>query len=169
MVILSISVVQGPALAELGIHDNNAKLVTMRIRGIITFSFRQVLKHQPRFRIHVPQLSISGTVGCCQFGMPTGPVAPRPRMMSCKSIARLKPLLSRSAQKFQYVRVASVSPCNAFCDSNGGAPYTIVVSFVRSTPARNAYARSNNQLLSSGPPATASFLRLRSTTSTIED
>jgi hypothetical protein len=38
-VILSISVVQGPALAELGIHDNSAKLVTMRIRGIITFSF----------------------------------------------------------------------------------------------------------------------------------
>ena len=39
LVTASISVVQGPALAELGIHDNSAKPVSMRIRGFITFSF----------------------------------------------------------------------------------------------------------------------------------
>src|SRR5436305_2675185 len=38
-VTVSISVAQGPALAELGIHDNSAKLVSMRIRGFITFCF----------------------------------------------------------------------------------------------------------------------------------
>ena len=35
---------------------------------------------------------------------------------------RLSPLLSRSAQKFQNVSVASTSPCSAFSDSSGGAP-----------------------------------------------
>ena len=34
----------------------------------------------------------------------------------------LEPLLSRPAQKFQNVNVASVSPCNAFSKSSGGAP-----------------------------------------------
>jgi len=38
-VTVSISVAQGPALAALGIQDNSAKLVSMRIRGFITFSF----------------------------------------------------------------------------------------------------------------------------------
>ncbi len=41
---------------------------------------------------------------------------------SSTAIARLKPLLSSSAQKFQNVSVASTSPCSAFSDRSGGAP-----------------------------------------------
>ena len=37
-------------------------------------------------------------------------------------MARLMPLASSSAQKFQNVSVASVSPCSAIAESSGGAP-----------------------------------------------
>ena len=42
-VTVSISVAQGPALAELGTHDKRATLVSMRIRVVITFPFDKLL------------------------------------------------------------------------------------------------------------------------------
>ena len=42
-VTVSISVAQGPALAELGSHDKRATLVSMRIRVVITFPFDKLL------------------------------------------------------------------------------------------------------------------------------
>jgi len=60
-VTVSISVVQGPALAELAIHDNSAKLASMRIGWFITSSFRQVARRKRRFRKAVPDALLCGT------------------------------------------------------------------------------------------------------------
>ena len=74
----------------------------------------------------------------------------------------LKPLASRSAQKFQKFSEASASPSIVFCASNGGAPNIGRDSFLMSKPDFLASACNISQLLSIAPPATANFLSLRS-------
>ena len=63
-VTVSISVVQGPALAELGFHDNSAKLASMRIGWFITSSFRQVARRKRWFRRAVPGALLAGCASC---------------------------------------------------------------------------------------------------------
>jgi hypothetical protein len=63
-VTVSISVVQGPALAELGIHDNSAKLASMRIGWFITSSFRQVARRKRWFGRAVPAALLAGCASC---------------------------------------------------------------------------------------------------------
>src|SRR5215467_14420378 len=94
----------------------------------------------------------------------TAALAPSCFITSSTTIARLKPLLSRSAQKFQNVSVASCSPCTAFSERSGGAPYTRVAWRRKSRLERRARPCSSSQLLSSGPPAIAIFLPRRSAT-----
>ena len=63
-VTVSISVVQGPALAELGIHDNSAKLASMRIGWFITSTFRQVARRKRWFRRAVPGALLARCASC---------------------------------------------------------------------------------------------------------
>ena len=66
------------------------------------------------------------------------------------------------AQRFQKFRLASISPCSVFSIKSGGAPNDSTASFFRSMPSSLAAAWISSQPLSIAPPATASFLPLRS-------
>ena len=93
LVTASISVAQGPALAELEIHGNSAKLMSMRIRGVITFPFDKWLGIPPtratsskKFNVgYGPMFRELATVSSAPVQIGRGPWRSRRQALACAS------------------------------------------------------------------------------------